>query len=214
MVRNNTSFYIHYSAYDAANNEPELNDAANHTLKLFIDGVLSTPTNSPENIGAGECRLLITAAESNGAKFICVAGVSSTSGVYIIPGMVITDLLIPGVAFIGCYTAWDGANNVPATGDVDSADVPNHTLIVAQNNTSAGATNAPAEINAVSVPGLYSLSVTAGEANGTAVSIIGTSSTADINIMPTELAPFKEVCTIITEPLEIIEIDTLEVIEL
>jgi hypothetical protein len=237
MVRNNTSFWLHYSAYNASSNEAELNDSANHTLKLFIDGVLSDPTNTPEDIGNGECRLLVTAAESSGAKFICVAGTSSTSDVYIIPGMVITDLLVPGTAFVGCYTAWDSLNNVPATGDVDSGGVPNHTLAVAQGNTSAGATNTPAEISAVAVPGLYSLSVTTAEANGTAVSIIGSSSTSDVNIIPTELAPFDVdypaqgdvrkdtdyaegtltgtlVVTTVAQPLEIIEIETTEVIEL
>lgn len=214
MVRNNTAFWIHYSAYNASTNVLEAGDVdsggvPNHTLKLFIDGVETVPTNSPEEIGAGEYRIQVTAAESNGAKFICAAGVSSTTSIYIIPAMVITDLLVPGTAFIACYTAWDGANNAPKTGD-DA----NHTLTVAQNNTSAGATNTPTEVNAATCPGLYKLSVTAVEANGTAVSIVGTSSTADINIMPTELNPFQEVCTVVAQPLEIIEIETLEVIEL
>ena len=142
MIRNNTGFWLHYSAYNAASNVAELNDSGNHTLKLFIDGVLGDPTNSPEDIANGECRIFITAAESNAAKFICVAGISSTSDVYIIPGYTITDLLVPGAAFVGCYTAWDAGNNVPKTGD-DA----NHTLTVAQDNTSAGAANSPAEVS-------------------------------------------------------------------
>lgn len=185
MIRNNTAAYIHYSAYDTANNTGKAGDVANHTLKLIIDGVVSAPTNSPTEIAAGEYRLLLTAAETNGAKFICVAGVSSTADVYIIPAMVITDLLISGAAFVGCYTAWDTAANAPKT-----ADAGNHTITIAQDATSAGATNAPAEVDAVNTPGLYKISVTAGEATGKAVSIIGVSATANINIMPTELAPF------------------------
>ena len=186
MVRNNTAFWLHYSAYNTVNNAAESGDVANHTLKLIIDGVVSAPTNSPQEIAVGEYRILVTAAESNGAKFICVAGVSATADVYIIPAMAITDLLTAGTAFVGCYTAWDVANNVPKTGDV-----ANHTMTVAQDATSAGATNAPAQINAVTVPGLHSLSVTTGEATGNAVSILGVSATADVNIIPTELAPFN-----------------------
>ena len=185
MIRNNTAVYIHYSAWDSANNAPKSGDVENHTLKLIIDGALSAPTNTTEEIAAGGYRLLLTAAETNGAKFICVAGVSSTADIYIIPAMVITDLLISAAAFIGCYTAWDAATNAPKSGD-DA----NHTLTIAQDATSAGATNAPAEVDAVNVPGLYKVSVTTGEATGKAVSIIGVSATADINIMPTELAPF------------------------
>jgi hypothetical protein len=185
MVRNNTGFWLHYSAYNAANNAAEPGDVANHALQFVIDGVVSTPNNSPQEIAVGEYRILVDAAESNGAKFICVAGISSTVDVYIIPGMVITDLLISGVTFVACYTAWDVAANAPKTGDV-----LNHTMTVAQDNTNAGATNAPAEINALSLPGLHSLSVTAGEGAGHAVSVIGVSATADVNIIPTEIAPF------------------------
>jgi len=185
MIRNNVAAYIHYSAYDTANSTGKTGDVANHTLKLIIDGVVSAPTNSPAEIAAGEYRLLLTAAETNGAKIITVAGVSATVDVYIIPATVITDLLISGAAFVGCYTAWDASANTPKTGDAG-----NHTLTVAQDATSAGATNAPAEVDAVNVPGLYKLSVTSGEATGKAVSIIGTSSTGDVNIMPSELSPF------------------------
>jgi hypothetical protein len=65
-------------------------------------------------------------------------------------------------------------------------------MTVAQDNTSAGATNTPAEISAVSVPGLNSLSVTGAEGNGKAVSIIGLSSTLGVMLIPTELAPYNE----------------------
>ena len=185
MIRNNVAMYIHYSAWDAANNTGKAGDVANHTLKIIVDGVVSDPDNSPAEIVAGEYRLLLTAAESNGAKFICLAGVSSTADVYIIPAMVITDLLVSGAAFVGCYTAWDTSANTPKT-----ADAGNHTITIAQDNASAGATNSPSQVSAVNAPGLYKISVTAGEAAGKAVSILGVSSTGDINIIPTELALF------------------------
>ena len=184
MIRNNTAVYIHYSAYDTANSTGKTGDAGNHTLKLIIDGVVSAPTNSPAEIAAGEYRILLTAAESNGAKIITIAGVSSTPDVYIIPATIITDLLISGTAFIAPYTAWDTSANAPKT-----ADAGNHTITIAQDGTSAGAINSPAEISAVNVPGLYKISATAGEATGKAVSIIGVS-TGNTNIIPTELAPF------------------------
>ena len=184
MIRNNVAAYIHYSAYDTANSTGKTGDVANHTLKLIIDGVVSSPTNPPEEIAAGEYRILLTAAESLGAKFICVAGVSSTPDINIIPAMVITDLLISGAAFVGCYTAWDTSANAPKINDAG-----NHTMTIAQDATSAGATNSPAQVDAVNVPGLYKVSVTTGEGTGKAVSIIGVS-TGTTNIIPTELAPF------------------------
>lgn len=184
MIRNNTGFWLHYSAYNTASSAPELNDAANHTLKLFIDGALSDPNNTPEDIAVGECRIFIDPAESNGAKIITVAGVSSTADVSIIPATAITDLLTPGTAFVSPYTAWDTAANAPKT-----ADVGNHTITITQDNTSGGALNPPAEIDAVTVPGLYKVAVTSVEGTGKAVSIIGVS-TGTTNIIPTELAPF------------------------
>lgn len=224
MIRNNTDVYVHYSAWDTANNTGKTGDVANHTLKLIVDGVATDPINSPEEIAVGEYRLLLDEVETNLIKFICVAGISSTADVYIIPAMVITDLLVSGAAFVGCYTAWDVAANAPKT-----ADVANHTITIAQDNTSAGATNSPAEISAVNVPGLYKISATVAEATGKAVSIIGTSSTADVNIIPTELAPFTVDYPLIsdvrldvdyaegtltgtlvqiTEPIKIIKLDT------
>lgn len=185
MIRNNTAAYIHYSAYDTANSTGKTGDAGNHTLKVIVDGVVTDPINTPEEIGVGEYRLLLDEVETNLIKFICVAGVSSTSDVYIIPATVMTDLLISGAAFVGCYTAWDTAANAPKTGDV-----ANHTITIAQDATSAGATNTPAEVDAVNVPGLYKIVATAAEATGKAVSIIGISATANVNIIPTELAPF------------------------
>ena len=184
MIRNNTGFWLHYKAYNTTNNTPELDDAANHTLKLFIDGVLSDPNNTPENIAAGESRIFIDPAESNGKKIITVAGVSSTPNVSISPAPVITDLLISGAAFIAPYTAWDISTNAPKINDVG-----NHTITIAQDATSGGVISTPAEIDAVNVPGLYKVAVTSVEATGKAVSIIGVS-TGNTNIIPTELAPF------------------------
>lgn len=188
MIRNGKGFWLHYKAWNVANNAPEMNDAANHTLKLFIDGVLSDPTNTPIDLNNGECAVFVTAAESLGAKFIAVAGVSLTADVELIPGMVATNLLKPGIAFIGCFTCWDMANNQPALGETALT----LSMVIAQDNTSGAATNDPAELGALTVPGLYSLSIIAAENPGTALSILGTSTTADIEVMPTELAPYNE----------------------
>jgi hypothetical protein len=188
MVRSGKGFWLHYKARNTANNAPALNDAANHTLKLFIDGILLDPTNAPEDIAVGECRIFITPSESDGAKFIAVDGTSSTADVSLIRGMVITDLLKPGVGFVGCFTCWDAENNQPALGEDDVS----LSMIIAQNNTSGAAINSPVELGALTVPGLYAISVTSSENPGTALSILGESNTVGVEIMPTEMGPHNE----------------------
>ena len=186
MYRNNTAFWLHYTAWNTSTNAVELGDAANHTLKLIVDGVMTDPINTQDNIALGECRILIDEVESNLIKSMCVAGISSTPNVVLIPAMVTTDLLKPGISFVGYYTAWDGANNEPKINDTG-----NHSITIAQDNTSAGATNAPSEIDAADVPGLNKITATAAEATGRSVSLLGESSTADINIIATEYALFN-----------------------
>jgi len=185
MIRNGTTVWIYYVAWDSANNKPALLDAANHTLKYVLDGVVADPLNLPEEIGGGVYRVRMDDVESATVKFIALGGVSASADVYLIPALVITDLLVPGVEFVACYTAWDTFNNVPATVD----DI-NHSIIYAKDNASAAATNAPVEISAVNLPGLYKLTVTALENTGKAAAVLGTSLTSNVNIMPTIMNMF------------------------
>ena len=73
------------------------------------------------------------------------------------------------------YTAWDTANNVGKTGDV-----ANHTIKVTKDGVEAAATNSPAELS----NGVYKITLTAAEMNGSFISVYGSSSTSDIVIIP------------------------------
>jgi hypothetical protein len=85
--------------------------------------------------------------------------------------------------YIG-YTAWDKSNNIPKTGDV-----LNHTLYLAKAGIEISPTNAPTEVNALSLPGLYLLLTTALENVEQSMALYGVSSTLDINILPTSYSP-------------------------
>lgn len=185
MYRNNTGFWVHYTAYNSVSNAAEPGDAANHALQLVIDGIETVPNNTPEDIAFGECRIFIDAAESNGAKLISVGGVSGTPDVHIITAHIKTDLFVSGGPFVGCYNAWDKVLNEPAPGDA-----VNHSILIAQDNTNSAAPG-QTEINSFTLPGLYRVSGTGAQSNGKSVSIIGDSSNADVNVIPTQFGLFN-----------------------
>lgn len=86
-------------------------------------------------------------------------------------------------AIIVEYYAWDTVNQVGKTGDV-----ANHTLrLVQDGGTPATPGNSPAEVDATNCPGLYKLSLTAGEMNFNWVTLHGKSSTANIVITPVQI---------------------------
>lgn len=185
MIRNGIGFWFHYNAYNGVTNKGESGDVANHHLKFVIDGVETAPNNTPEAIALDEYRIFVDPAESNGAKLIRLGGISDTPDVYIISADVITDLLIPGTPFVGCYTAWDGDTNAPKL-----ADAGNHSMFIAQDNTVSAAPG-QSEVNASTLPGTYKVAGTGPQSDGNAVSIIG-ESTGNTNVIPTEIAPYNE----------------------
>ncbi len=87
--------------------------------------------------------------------------------------------------YTATYLAWDTSNNVGKTGD--SA---NHTVYVTKDGTAAEATNSPAEVDATNSPGLYKITLTAAEMNADSVTIHGTSDTADISLIPSQMATY------------------------
>jgi len=80
------------------------------------------------------------------------------------------------------YSAWDTANNVGKTGD--SA---NHTLRLVQDGTEATPANSPSEVDATNLPGVYKITLTAGEMNYSTVTLGGKSSTTGIVIIPVHI---------------------------
>lgn len=80
------------------------------------------------------------------------------------------------------YSAWDTANNVGKTGD--SA---NHTLRLVQDGTEATPANSPSEVDATNLPGVYKITLTAGEMNYSTVTLGGMSSTTGIVIIPVHI---------------------------
>jgi len=181
MIRSGTGFYIYYNAYNVATNKLYAGDVDNHTLKLVSDGILTDPLNSPEEIAAGSYRIFIEALENIGVKSFCLGGISSTQDIVIVPRLVITDLLLPGSSFVAYYTAWNNALNLPKTGDTG-----NHTITISNDSVSGAATNAPSEISAVSLPGISKITLTDAEGTGRSITVLGSSSTDDTNIISTE----------------------------
>ena len=80
------------------------------------------------------------------------------------------------------YTAWDTVNNAGKTGD--SA---NHTLRLVQDGTEATPANSPSEVDATNLPGVYKITLTAGEMNYSTVTLGGKSSTSGIVIIPVNI---------------------------
>ena len=191
MIKNGIEQVVHFYLHDAVNNTGKTGEAGNLTMQVVGDGIMAAADNpgSIAEIDFGLYEMTLSIAESLNKKFIGVGGVCSTANIHVIPAYQSTDLLYKGIAYIGLVTIWDDANNVPRTGETALT----LTMKVAQDSTDAGATNAPAEIDAVNLPGVYSLSVTAAEGTGNAVSIFGGSSTADTTVLPTELSTFTRV---------------------
>ena len=80
------------------------------------------------------------------------------------------------------YVAWDTFNNVGKTGDVS-----NHTLRIVTDGTSAAPANSPSEIDATNIPGIYKITLTAGEMNSNVITLGGKSSTANVVIIPVQI---------------------------
>lgn len=90
-----------------------------------------------------------------------------------------------GVSFVLAYTAWDTTANAGKT-----VDAGNHTLRWVKDGVSSAPTNAPSEVDAVNLPGLYAIVITATEAQAVFGTLGGKSSTANVSIMPV-MVPFE-----------------------
>lgn len=88
---------------------------------------------------------------------------------------------VKGEEFNAYYRAWDKAAKAWKTGDVG-----NHSIRWTKDGTDAAVTNGPTEVSAVNHPGLYTVVMTAAEANGNVCAIGGKSATANVEIIPSD----------------------------
>lgn len=86
---------------------------------------------------------------------------------------------IRGIGFVAGVTAWDTAGNEAATGEAG-----NTTLHLIRDGIAAPADNAPEEVDAANCPGELRLTVTDAEADCATLTVAGTSTTADVAIIP------------------------------
>ncbi|MDO5112855.1 MAG: hypothetical protein Q4E67_00610 [Planctomycetia bacterium] len=84
MIKN-TEYTITYTAWDKTDGSVVTGDVANHTCKISANGAtLTTCTNTPEEVGSGVYKIVLTAAETN-ADTLTLVVTSSTTGVIIPP---------------------------------------------------------------------------------------------------------------------------------
>lgn len=92
-------------------------------------------------------------------------------------------MAIYGVSFVLPFVVWDTTANAGRT-----TDAPNLTLRWVKDGASAAPANAPTEVDAVTAPGLYKVTLTAAEAQATFGALAGVSSTAGVTVMPVQVA--------------------------
>ncbi len=92
MANKGQALTITVTAFNTTTGAPQLNDAANVTLKVVKDGVEAAPTNAPSNKSNGEIALALTAAEMT-ADTVVVSGSSVTANVVIVPAKIVTENL-------------------------------------------------------------------------------------------------------------------------
>lgn len=90
-------------------------------------------------------------------------------------------MAIKGAAVTVTYYALDTGNTTYKTGD--SA---NHTLKVVADGTQGSVSASPAEIDSTNNPGLYKVTVAAGENSGNHMTLHGKSATSDVVIIPVQ----------------------------
>lgn len=91
-------------------------------------------------------------------------------------------MAIKGVSIIVSFIAWDTENNTGKTGDSG-----NFTLRLIKDGTSAAPTNSASEVDATNAPGIYKITVTAGEMDYSTVTLAGKSSTSGVVIIPVQI---------------------------
>lgn len=80
------------------------------------------------------------------------------------------------------FVVWDTSANTGKTGDTS-----NLTLKLIQDGTAASPTNSPSEVDAIYAPGIYKITLTAGEMNYNSVTLAGISSTANCVVLPVNM---------------------------
>jgi hypothetical protein len=83
--------------------------------------------------------------------------------------------VIRGQSYIVDFVAWDLANNAPKTGDAANITV----RISKDGGTLTAATNSPVEVDATNAPGLYRITLTAGEMDANTIEVVPKSTTAN-----------------------------------
>jgi hypothetical protein len=91
-------------------------------------------------------------------------------------------MAIRGKSIVVEYMAWDGENNVGKTDDVN-----NQTIMFIRDGVATEPENMPQEVDSASCPGVYSILITAAEANCNTLTISGSSSSDGITILPVVL---------------------------
>ena len=88
-----------------------------------------------------------------------------------------------GNAVVIKYLAWNNGLNAG-----QAADAANHTLRLVVDGVEITPSGTPVQVNAVTLPGVYALTVTAAENIGSIMTLGGTSSTANVTIAPVRWA--------------------------
>lgn len=89
-------------------------------------------------------------------------------------------MAVSGVAVTVSFLVWDTSANAGKTGDA-----ANLTLRLVRDGVEATPSGTPAQLDATNAPGVYTLALTAAENTGTAMGLVGKSSTASVVVVPT-----------------------------
>ena len=79
------------------------------------------------------------------------------------------------------FLVWDTSANAGKTGDA-----ANLTLRIVRDGVEATPTGTPVEVDAANAPGIYTLALTWTENTGTAMALVGKSSTSGVMVVPTQ----------------------------
>lgn len=182
MIPKGEARVIHYLAWNTDTNEPEIGDAANHTLQAITDGVINPADNGGANLGVLNA-VLFTAAEMDGNS-VALAGISATPNVVIIPVIMITDAPSIGIPIFIPFTVWDNLVNGPRLGDLGNLSM----FFAADGVSGAIAGGSLVEVSQADAPGLYGAFLTDVQNVGVFMSVFGTSASANVNVLPTSYA--------------------------
>jgi hypothetical protein len=102
------------------------------------------------------------------------------------------------------YVAWDTFSNAGKTGDGG-----NHTLRWIKDGTPAAPANSPSEVDPANAPGVYKITLTAGECTCDVGVLAGKSSTGSVAIIPV-VVTFEQLATAIADAVLARDVDQVE----